>query len=72
MMKRNKTKVLIIDGFGNQETLDMDYIPRVGDLVPIFSKYNSRVNEVSWFPEKIISDLKGSGIHVVITVGGEL
>lgn len=60
-------KVLIADKFGQQQIEDMDYIPRIGDTMPIFYQPYPKVIEVIWFPEKTMPELKH--IHVIVYVG---
>lgn len=61
-------KVMFISKFGKNEVRDMDYIPRAGDLIPIFYQPYPRVTQVAWFPEKISPELEGNHIDVLITV----
>lgn len=61
-------KVLIINKFGKSKTNDMDYIPRIGDTIPIFYQPWPKVIKVIWFPEKALPELKGKHIDVIIKV----
>ena len=62
-------KVMFVNKFGMNEVRDMDYIPRVGDLIPIFYQQRPRVTSVTWFPEVIEPKLKELNIDVLISVG---
>lgn len=48
-------KVMFINRYGKNEIKDMDYIPRVGELIPLFYQPYPRVTQVAWFPEKNIA-----------------
>ena len=61
-------KVMFVNKFGNNEIRDMDYIPRNGDLIPIFHQPHPRVTQVAWFPEKIMPELEGKHVDVLIMV----
>ena len=61
-------KVMFVNKFGNNEVRDMSHIPRNGDLVPIFYQPYPRVTKVAWFPEKILPELEGREIDVLITL----
>jgi len=62
------TKVMFVNQFGQAETKDMDYIPRIGDIVPVFCEPFLKVKAVEWFPEMIMPELKFSGVDVLVTV----
>lgn len=61
-------KVMFINRCGKNEIKDMDYIPRVGELIPLFYQPYPRVTQVAWFPEKILPELEGKHVDVLITV----
>lgn len=61
-------KVMFINRYGKNEIKDMDYIPRVDELIPLFYQPYPRVTQVAWFPEKILPELEGKHVDVLITV----
>lgn len=61
-------KVMFINRYGKNEIKDMDYIPRVGELIPLFYQPYPRVTQVAWFPEKILPELECKHVDVLITV----
>jgi len=65
---REMARVMFISGSGVGEVKDMEFIPSVGDIIPIFYQPYPRVTQVAWFPEKILPDLDGKCIDVLITV----
>ena len=61
-------KVMFVTKFGENEIKDMDYVPRTGDMIPIFYQPYPRVTQVAWFPENILPEIKGKHVDVLITV----
>lgn len=57
--------VLFIDEHGNNESKKLEFIPRLGDVVPIFHS-RGEVTKVVWFPHLI--DNRFTQYSVLITL----
>lgn len=60
-------KLLFIADDGNNQIIEMDHIPRLGDLVPLFN-LKLKVTDVLWFPELLFTEYEGKGLDVIITL----
>lgn len=61
-------RVAFINKFGDSEVHEMNYMPRVGEVVPLFYKPFPHVTQVACLPEKIMPELEGKNIDALITV----
>jgi hypothetical protein len=66
-MERQMFKVAVVSNF-SQEVVDLPGVPRVGDTIPLFWTPAPKVTHVCWMPEKMMPEIAGKGIDVVITV----
>ncbi len=59
-------KILVINEFGSNETLDLPIIPRVGDTIPIFYQTYPIVKTVVLMPEKVMPECKGFDAAITV------
>jgi len=61
-------KILFINEFGQNEVVEMQHAPRIGDNVPVFGyKPIPTVKTATWLPSRINSEIP-KDIDLVITV----
>lgn len=72
IMTKNKEKemfkVLAINCHGQNETLQLPIVPRIGDTIPVFYQPWPKVNGVVLKPEKAFPELVNENFDAVITV----
>lgn len=61
-------KILFINKFGQNEVVEMQYAPRIGDIVPVFDyKPTPTVQTATWLPSRLNAEIP-KDIDLVITV----
>ena len=61
--------VVFINADGKSDTRSMECVPRIGDVIPIFSSTPPAVvTRVVWFPEEFDEVFKDMDVDAVLTV----
>ncbi len=58
--------IMFVDKFGQEKKRYMEFIPRIGDTIPLFHAPYPKVAQVVWFPEETYEGMEKIDVFIVV------